>query len=178
MSKMEFAGEEMVDIVDENGKFVRKATRKEAKENGLLHKAARVIVMSKDGRFVLQKRSGKKDLYPGYWDLGVAETLMSGDSYESAAIRGLEEELGIIGVSNIELMHSLLFKLRHSLSKNNLIYKVYRYVYNGKVSFNPEEIEEVKLLTAAEVEKLIAEGNFTPSGQLCFRKFVEEVMQK
>ena len=143
----------------------------------MLHRAARVIVTDKKGKFFVHKRSLSKDLYKGYWDLGVAETLRSGDSYESAAVRGLAEEFGIKSTDK-ELKHNFLFNLRNLLSKNNLIYKIYKYVYDGKIVFNPDEIQEVRLLTAAEVEKLMKEEDFTPTGQLSFRKFVEEVMQK
>ncbi len=97
--------EEILDVVDEKDKYVRKATRKEVRENTLLHRVARVIIKNRKGELIIQKRSAAKKTFASHFDIGMAETVKSGESYEAAAIRGLTEELGIFGVSNIQLMN-------------------------------------------------------------------------
>ncbi|MBI3036418.1 NUDIX domain-containing protein [Candidatus Woesearchaeota archaeon] len=163
----------MIDVVDENDKFVRKATRKEVREIGLLHRAAKVIVVNEEGKFLVQKRSMNKDLFPGVWELGVGETVKSGDSYEAAAISGLEDEIGVIGVSNIQLKHSFLFKLRCSSAQNNAHYKVYLLNHRGKVLPQQEEVDEVKFLSLDDVHKLMATGSLEPESVAILKKYVE-----
>ena len=44
---------------------------------------------------LLQKRSKKKDSYPGHYDISSAGHMHAGDSYEISAVREIGEELGI-----------------------------------------------------------------------------------
>ena len=165
--------EEILYVVDEKDKFVRKTTRKEVRENALLHRCSRIIVHNGNGLFLVQKRSMEKDIYPGCWDIGVAGTVNKSESYESTAIRELMEELGIIGVSNIQLMHSFLFKLKYTSKLSNAHCKVYELVYNGAVKPQKEEIDEVKLMGIAKIKKFMEIEKFHPIGKLVFEKYLE-----
>jgi len=165
--------EEILDIVDEEDKFVRKATRKEVREKALMYRVSRVLIVNSKGEFLVQKRSMNKDIYPGYWDIGVAGTVSSGDGYIGTAMRELMEELGILGISNIQLMHSFLFKIKHHSSEDNSICKVYKLNYGGKLIMQRGEINKIQFLAAGEVKKLIAEKPFHPVGKMAFEKYLE-----
>lgn len=165
--------EETVYVVNEKDQFVRKVTRKEVRENALLHRSARVIIANKEGKFLIQKRSASKDIHPGMWDIGIAETARNGDSYESTAMRGLYEELGITGVSNIQLMHSVLFKLKYFSSSHNILCKVYSLVYNGEIHVQEEEIDEIRFVTKEETINLMEKADFNPVGKVVFNKYLE-----
>lgn len=165
--------EEIIYVVDEKDQFVRKATRQEVREKALLHRAARVIIKNSNKEFLVQKRSLKKDIHPGLWDIGVAETAKEGDSYESTTMRGLLEELGITGISNIQLMHSVLFKLKYFSKNHNILCKVYHLLYSGQMYAQEEEIDEIKFLTIKEVIDLTKKANFNPVGKVVFDKYLE-----
>ena len=165
--------EEILDVVDEKDQFVRKATRKEVREKTLLHRVARIIIENNQGELLVQKRSMKKDIFPGHWDIGVAETVKSGQSYEGAMMVGLRDELGITGISNIQLMHSLLFKINYRSLEHNVLCKVYKLIYNGKLIFQDGEVEEVKYLTIEQIKNLIQTEKFDPVGKLIFEKYLE-----
>ena len=165
--------EEMVDVVDEYNRYVRKATRWEVREKALLHKAVRVFVIDNEEKLLVKKRSADKDIYPSYWEFGVGETVTRDERYESAAIRGLDEELGIIYVSNIQLIRSFLFKLKYRSPNYNANFKVYRHLHNGKLKLAQEETEAAKFLTASEVKKLIEQGLFEPTSAEAFEKYLE-----
>ena len=166
--------EEIIDVVDENDSFVRKATRQEVVQKGLLHRDSRIIIQNSKGEFVVQKRSMDKDNYPGCYDIGVAETVKGGESYESAAIRGIMEELGIVGISNISLMRSLLFKMRYKSDNLNEHCKVYYLIYGGKMQAQKEEIDELKLLKEDELIGFIKSQQFHPAGKMAFEKYLEK----
>ena len=165
--------EEILDVVNEKDQFVRKATRKEVREKALLHRVSRVIIKNKDDKFLICKRSKTKDRNPGLWDIGVAETVISGDSYESTAMRGLLEELGIAGISNIQMIHSLLFKIKYSSPNHNIFLKVYFLKYGGKIKLQAEEIDEAGFATSDEIKSLIEKGQFSPTGKFVFDKYLE-----
>ena len=164
--------EEILDVVDEKDKFVRKAARKEVRENVLLHRVARVIIKNRKGEFIVQKRSAAKKIFPSHFDIGIAETVKSGESYEAAAIRGLTEEFGIFGVSNIQLMNSFLFKIRYNSLQTNEFCKVYRLEYDDKINPQKEEIEDIKYLKIDKIKKLI-DMPFHPVGRIAFEKYLE-----
>ena len=163
--------EEMLDVVDENDMVVRKATRKEVRGKGLLHKCARVIIINNNGELMLQKRTMTKDIYPGHWDIGVAETVKSGESYEEAAARGLKEEAGI-KANPSEL--NFLFEARYKSKNNNAKTHVYACKYNGKVIPQEEEIDEIGFMAAEDVKEIIGKIQFHPVGKIVFEKYLEQ----
>ena len=81
--------------------------------------------------------------------------------------------MGIIYVSNIQLIHSFLFKLKYRSPNYNANFKVYRHLHNGKLKLSQEETEEAKFLTASEVKKLIEQGLFEPTSTEAFEKYLE-----
>ena len=165
--------EEILDVVDENDKFVRKATRKDVRENVLQHRIARVIIKNSNQAFLVQKKSKNKKTFASYWDVGIAETVLSGEGYVGAAIRGLMEEVGIVGISNIKLMHSFLFKIRYSSSQTNEQCKVYEILYDGKIKTQDEEIEDIKFLMIEEIKNLMEKEPFHPVGKIAFEKYLQ-----
>lgn len=165
--------EEIIYIVDENNKFVRKATRKEVMERGLLHRHARLIIVNKDEKLLVQKRSLSKDKYPGYWDVRVAGTVKEGDGYESTAMHELYEEVGITGISNIQLMLSLMFKFTFHSLEYNVLCKVYKIQYDGKLKLQEEEVDEAKYMSIEEIKNIIEKEPFHPVGKIVFEKYLE-----
>ena len=96
-------GDEVFDVVDEADEVTGQATRREVHERNLLHRAVHVFVLNRHGELLLQKRSRFKDAHPGVWDSSVAGHLDAGESYEAAATRELDEEMGIQGVPPEEI---------------------------------------------------------------------------
>ena len=163
---------EIIDVVDGEDNFVRKAPRSEVREKGLLHRASRIIVVNAKGKILIQKRTAQKDLYPGCWDVGIGETVTSGESYESAAVRGLAEEVGIRGITEDGIKDSFCF-MQHFRSENdNSNSKVYDLTYDGEIKPDPAEVEEVRHVSAYEIRRLM-EKDFAPDGAETIRKYLE-----
>lgn len=86
----------MLDILNEDGSFSGEtASKKEAHEKGLWHRAAHVWFINSFDEILLQKRSAAKDSYPGLYDVSAAGHLSAGDTSLAGAQREIEEELGI-----------------------------------------------------------------------------------
>ena len=90
---------EYLDLVDEKGNPTGEiVSRNSAHREGLLHRTAHVwIVRECDGRtqILLQKRSMKKESFPGLFDTSSAGHIPSGSDPIESALRELLEELGI-----------------------------------------------------------------------------------
>ena len=164
--------EEILDVVDEKDFVVRKATRQEVREKGLLYRSSRVIILNSVGELLVQKRSSKKDIFSGYWDIGVAETVISGEDYETAAWRGLEEETGVTK-KGLESRLVYLFDLRYRSEWYNENSKVYKLVYDGNLTLDENEVEKAQYLSIAGIKGIINHNPFHPSGKEAFEKYLK-----
>ena len=90
---------EMVDIVDEHDVVIFTVSRHEMRQNRLRHRAVFIAVMDGAGRLLVHRRSPHKDVWPGWCDIAVGGVVSAGESYVAAAIRELNEEVGIQDVS-------------------------------------------------------------------------------
>lgn len=91
--------EELLDIVDENGQPVGEIIdRKSAHEKGIRHRTSHVWILRRkedDIEILLQKRSDRKDSYPGCYDISSAGHIPAGEEFVPSALRELKEELGV-----------------------------------------------------------------------------------
>ena len=62
---------------------------------GILHRAFSVLLFNTHGELLLQKRSQKKMLWPGYWSNSCCSHPVKGENIISAAQRRTIEELGL-----------------------------------------------------------------------------------
>src|SRR3989344_4399543 len=56
--------EEILDLVDEDDIVIGQATRTAVREKALLHRIAKIIIVNKNGEFLIHKRSNRKDIFP------------------------------------------------------------------------------------------------------------------
>src|SRR5260370_20546107 len=87
--------EEIFDVVDENDRVIGRAPRSVVHAEKRLHRAVHVFVFNSRGELLLQKRSALKDEYPLCYTSSASGHLSAGETYEAAAPRELEEELGL-----------------------------------------------------------------------------------
>ncbi|MDY5554140.1 MAG: NUDIX domain-containing protein [Blautia sp.] len=90
---------EILDIVDEYGQPVGETVEREkAHAQGIRHRTAHVWIVRQNGNYtevLLQRRSLKKDSFPGKYDTSSAGHIPAGDEPGESALRELQEELGI-----------------------------------------------------------------------------------
>ncbi len=86
---------EAVEIVDGGDRPLAVMSLSEAHRQSLRHRTVLVLVYNPEGKVYIQKRSRSKRLYPGRWDISVSGHVLANESREDAALRELDEELGI-----------------------------------------------------------------------------------
>src|SRR3989454_5639457 len=87
--------EEIFDVVNDRDEVTGQRPRSEVHRLGLKHRAVHVLVFNLRGEVFLQKRSMKKDCFPGKWDSSASGHLDCGEDYDACAVRELQEEIGL-----------------------------------------------------------------------------------
>jgi isopentenyldiphosphate isomerase len=151
------AGDELVEWVDDDDRVIGVVTRRRMRTENLLHRSVAVVVTSTDGRLLVHRRAGTKDLRPGWWDVCAGGVIAPGESRDDAARRELAEELGIAG-DLVEVGTG-----RWDDVESREISRVYRVVHDGPYVFADGEVAEARLVTAAELRELMARERFMPS---------------
>lgn len=88
---------EILDIINMDDQVIGQATREDVYANRHIHRIIHVIVRDSSGRQLLQLRSAGSKYLPLYWSTAVGGHIHAGESYEDAARREMEEEIGITG---------------------------------------------------------------------------------
>lgn len=86
---------ETLDIVNKSDKVIGKASYKEVYDKLLLHRIVHVFIFNNKGDIALQFRSRHKGFCPQHWSTAVGGHVRSGESHEEAALREMEEEVGV-----------------------------------------------------------------------------------
>jgi isopentenyldiphosphate isomerase len=129
-------GYKKVIVVDENDNEIGTEYMMDAIKKGMIRRASRVYVFNEDGQLLVQQRS-KNVLKPLMLDQSAAGHVDIGETYEQAAYRELQEELGL---ENVKL--KLVETSFRTSDFCNAIYKV--VVPNDtNINYDPEELNTV-----------------------------------
>jgi len=164
--------DEIFEIVDEDNNIIGTATRYQCHGNPeLCHRTAHVIVLDKSGDILLQKRSKDKDIQPGKWDTAVGGHLMVGETFEQAAVREMNEELGIPFNQQITFLFNM--KIRNEIESENVA--VFSTVYPGPFTIQKSEIDEIKFWPVTELINNMTEKTFTPNCILEIKELLKNI---
>ena len=155
--------EEFVSIVDTKDHVIGEAPRFGIHETSLLHRASHIFIFTSQGKLWVQKRADSCDTFPGFFCSSAAGHVKTGESYEEAAEREVEEELGL---KNIKLKR--LYILQASPETVNEFVGFFVGKSDEKPVMN-EESTELLLLSMREVDNLMKSKEIVP----IFRKLFE-----
>ena len=166
--------QEYFPLVNEEGKTIGKATRKECHRGSkMLHPVVHLHIFNDNGDLYLQKRSMRKDIQPGKWDTAVGGHIDYGESVEEALRREVREELGVTDFSPIKIS-SYLFE---SAIEKELV-NTFRTVYNGPFNPDPEDLDGGRFWAIDEILESIGKGIFTPNFENEFQSIVLPAIRK
>ncbi|MFD3524091.1 NUDIX hydrolase [Streptomyces sp. NPDC058653] len=149
------SADEIIDIVDEKDRVVRRATRGEAYARGLRHRCVFVLARDTEDRVFVHRRTATKLVHPSHHDMFVGGVVGAGESYDDAALREAKEELGVPGLPRPRPLFSFLYEADDGpMSWWSRVYEV-RCVL--PVSPQAEEIDWHAFLTEEELERRLAE---------------------
>lgn len=174
---MPMARHEWVDLVNVRDRVTGKATLDRCLKEGLLHRAVAVLVIRKDGRFVLQRRS-KSDLWhPGFWTISSTGHVKNGEGYFEAARRELSEELGL--ESRVHRFRKYLLPPFSSGGLTELEWvALFTCNTDSRCNIDPEEVESTDEFSPQELAKMIRTGPLTPDAKIMLADFLSRKRTK
>ena len=140
---------EIIDIVNERDEVVGQVERTPEwdKLRPTPYRFINILIRRRDGHFVLQQRSHKKNNNPLRYGASVGGLLSQGEDYLEAAQREMQEELGI-DVPLKEVGKVVLTKDDKLVSHCML----YEAVYDGEFTGWEEEAERLEFMTLDELK--------------------------
>ncbi len=156
--------EEFLEVYSPEGtKTGQKKSKSEIHRKGLFHSTVHVWIFTDEGNILIQKRSKKKELNPGVWDVSVAGHIKFNENIKKAAKRETLEETGI----NINTKDLLKIGVYRSINIHpTAIDKEFFHTYILKIDknsinldFKNNEVDNLKFISIEEMESLIKEEN-------------------
>ena len=163
--------EELLDIVNKKGETVKTLPRSEIHgDPSLLHKVVHVIVFNSKGDLLLQKRSMNKDVAPGKWDTSIGGHVSANETIDAALKRESEEELGIK-----KCTFNFLYTYIHSNEYESELVYTYKCIYDGKIDFQKDEIDEVRPWSMEEIKINIGKGTLSDNFEHEFKTYMNHI---
>ena len=159
--------DEILDIVDEHDVVVGQAPRPQVYARRLRHRAAFVLARDRQGRIFVHRRTAHKLVFPSLYDMFVGGVVGAGESYDKAALREAEEELGVTGLPRPEFLFKFLYD---DAAGNSWWSAVYEVRCELPVSPQVEEVAWHDFLPEAEVERRLTEWAWVPDGLAAYER--------
>ncbi|MFE4872428.1 NUDIX hydrolase [Streptomyces sp. NPDC056682] len=158
--------DEILDIVDEHDTVTGQARRAEAYAKNLRHRCVFVLARDGAGRIFVHRRTPGKLVFPSLYDMFVGGVVGAGESYDTAALREAEEELGVSGLPR----PVPLFKFLYENGAQTWWSSVYEVRCELAVHPQVEEVAWHDFLPLAELERRIGEWEWVPDGLAAWRR--------
>ncbi|MFR9800256.1 NUDIX domain-containing protein [Streptomyces sp. MS06] len=159
--------EEILDIVDDQDRVVGQAPRGRVYAEGLRHRCVFVQARDAAGRLFVHRRTPTKLVFPSRYDMFVGGVVGAGETYDEAALREAEEELGVSGLPRPEFLFKFLYDDGAGLGWWSSVYRV-----RCELPVRPQ-VEEVAwhaFLPEEEVEARLDQWAWVPDGLAAYRR--------
>ncbi|MEU9991240.1 NUDIX domain-containing protein [Streptomyces sp. NPDC048045] len=159
--------EEILDIVDEHDRVVDRVRRGEAYVRGLRHRCVFIQARDAAGRLFVHRRTATKLVFPSLYDMFVGGVVGAGESYDEAALREAEEELGVTGLPRPEFLFKFLYDDGAGKSWWSAVYEV-----RCELEVHPqkEEVQWHDFLAEDEVERRLGAWEWVPDGLAAYER--------
>ena len=150
----------MIDRVDDDDVVIGPINRQNIFREQANFRSVHIFVVNSKGEILLQKIAAEKERYPGFWGSSAAGYIFSDESYDQAAIRKLEQELGVK-----EGSPTLVLKTSMQDENTRKFISLYRLEYEGPFYPDSQQVDEVRFASVDEINTMIAGGQekFTPT---------------
>ncbi|WP_418956161.1 NUDIX hydrolase [Streptomyces tritici] len=160
--------EELLDVVDENDEVIGRAPRGEVYARGLIHRCTFIHVRDAEGRTFVHRRTPDKLVFPSRYDLFVGGVVGAGESYDDAALREAEEELGVSGLDRPRP----LFRFLYDGEGGRWWSAVYEVRCDLPVKPQAEEVAWHAFLTEEELTARLGAWEWVPDGLAAYERLL------
>ncbi|MFE7899875.1 NUDIX hydrolase [Streptomyces sp. NPDC057424] len=161
------AADEILDIVDENDQVIGQSPRGEVYARGLRHRCVFIQARDAESRVFVHRRTPAKLVFPSLYDMFVGGVVGAGESYDTAALREAEEELGVCGLPQPRHLFTFLYDNGAGRSWWSAVYEV-----RCELPVRPqaEEVAWHAFLSDAEVERRLGTWEWVPDGLAAYER--------
>ena len=160
-------GDDLVDVVDTDGRVVGQATRREMRARRLPHRSTYILVFNRRGELFVHLRTPTKDVWPSHWDTCVGGVVGAGESFDDGAARVLHEEIGV--AAPLERLFPVVYAdpttVVHGMA--------YRTTHDGPFRLQPEEVVRGEFMSFDDVATRAAREPFCPDGLIVLARYRE-----
>ncbi|MEV4439351.1 NUDIX domain-containing protein [Streptomyces sp. NPDC049577] len=167
--RMPLSQDELLDIVDEQDRVVDQVRRGEATARRLRHRCTFILVRDARERIFVHRRTDRKLVFPSRYDMFVGGVVGAGESYDEAALREAEEELGVTGLA----APAPLFRFLYESPEHTWWSAVYEVRCELPVRPQVEEVAWWEFLPEEEVVARLGEWDWVPDGLEAYRRLRE-----
>ena len=168
--------EEFVVLVDQDDQKLGLMEKQQAHVAGLLHRAFSVFVFNSKGELMIQQRAASKYHSPTLWTNTCCSHPRDNETYEQAAHRRLQEEMGF----DCELEYKFNFIYKAHL-ENDLIEHELDHVFIGtfddEPKLNPDEVMAYRWVELDDLKKDMEKNpqNYTAWFKIIFEHYVSYI---
>lgn len=156
---------ELVERVDEQDRVLGIVERGEAIRRRWLHRVATTVCRDAQGRILVHRRPGNAARFPDQYNWLIGGAVEPGETYEDAAARELEEELGV----RVPVRLAFTFLCRGAISPYWL--GVHEAVIEEEMTPHASEIAWHDWLPEPAFRKALHEWPFVPDGREAFTRY-------
>lgn len=171
--------QEILVLVDENDNFLGTDTRERCHAGKGIRHRAYVVFLFHEGKMLVQQRSSKKLLWPGYWDVSFTSHVYPGETYnEAAARRGLQELDARFG--KLQDVFGFVYWVPFGENSENEYCKLLVGEFDGKVKPNPDEIMNMgfEKLKDVAADMKANPDSYTPWFKIAVEGFLKSPLSK
>lgn len=141
---------EIIDVVDGDGKIIKTITRAEAERDNHTTQNVLVFVFTPRDSVWIQKRPMHKKHFPGLWDVSACGNLLSGETPQQGAEREQLEEMGFL--SQLHFAESFFNEFT---GEDGSLRKRLSHIFYGLSNETPKINEEVDEFVEIPADRLI-----------------------
>ena len=157
---------EFLDIVNKKDEVIGNTSKDEIYKKSLCHRIVHVLIFNEKNEMALQLRSAKVSFCPNHWST-TGGHVQSGESYEDAALREYEEELG--ATSKIEKFSKDYYEAEGTPNK---FLTTFKSIFNGPFNPDLEVVDKVSFFTIEQIKEMIKNGEkFHPELLFLLKKY-------
>jgi len=164
---------ERVTFVDENDQPFGIGTREEAWDKGFYVRLVRVTIRDENGRILSQHRVSTAKSYPNLWTNSASGHVDEGETYDIAAVRELNEELGIS--TDLKFTGEFILSEDRDDKKIRQLNHCYEGTVDSSIEFKlqEDEVSEIKWYELEELKSLMQQTPevFTPGFRETINRF-------
>lgn len=169
---------ELVDVVDENDEVIGTADKMAVYEDGLSNRIVHVFVIHPEsGEIFIQRRSATVGYLPNFYCTSAGGHVGSKESYQVAASRELEEELGLNG--DLHFVEKFIYNCPDTDPPTKRFVSLYVHYAKDGITYKDGEVADGFFVSSDQLKKMIVEGtNIHPQLPPCFNSYLKSLALK